>query len=40
MAENEKNADLSEEEIEILKTAPADTTLPIEGNDDGDPSEG
>lgn len=38
MAENEKNADLSEEEIEILKEAPADTTTPIAGNDDGDPS--
>ena len=38
MAENEKNADLSDEEIEILKEAPADTTTPIEGNEDGDPS--
>ena len=40
MAENPKNADLSEEEIEILAEAPADTTIPIEGNDDGDPISG
>ncbi len=38
MAENEKNADLSEEELEILREAPADSTVPVEGNDDADPS--
>lgn len=38
MAENDKNADLTDEEMEILREAPADTTTPIDGNDDGDPS--
>lgn len=38
MPDNEKNADLTDEEMEILSEAPADTTTPIEGNEDGDPS--
>jgi hypothetical protein len=33
MPDNEKQADLTDEEMEILSEAPADSTTPVEGDD-------